>query len=143
MPSRKIFRSSTTSSKSIGILLSALSKKSATPAFPMRATPPAGGGEPFQIKSSPFLPRRDFMDCSPKTQRMDSAILDFPEPFGPTTAVILDGNSSMVERAKDLKPEISTFFKCIIVCAFYNFYYSRRKTLLYILLIYFRGLSGY
>src|SRR3989344_2290831 len=74
----------------------------------MRGTwdPPAGDvGDPFQIRSSPFFPRRDFIDCSPRTQRIDSAIFDFPDPFGPTIAVTLEGNSKTVDFANDLKPD--------------------------------------
>src|SRR3989344_4389128 len=82
---------------------SALSNTSVTEALPSLAAL----SEPLNIKSSPRLPRRDFIDCSPITQRMASATFDLPEPFGPTIALMGTVNSSVVERAKDLNPEIS------------------------------------
>ena len=44
----------------------------------------------------------DFMDCSPKTKRIDSTTFDFPEPFGPTTDTIGLSNSRVVFLEKDL-----------------------------------------
>ena len=41
-----------------------------------------------KITSVIFSPRIDLTDCSPKTQRIASAILDLPQPFGPTIPVI-------------------------------------------------------
>jgi hypothetical protein len=61
----------------------------------------------------------DFMDCSPKTKRIASATLDFPEPFGPTMAVIDALKSSTVFRAKDLNPVISTRFSLITIYVYY------------------------
>src|SRR3989344_9113620 len=63
--------------------------------------------EPFQMRSSPRLPRMLFIDCSPSTNRNASAILLLPEPFGPTIAVIAVANCSGVFFANDLKPESS------------------------------------
>jgi hypothetical protein len=40
-------------------------------------------------------------------------MFDFPEPFGPTMAVMPRGNSSTVFVAKDLKPTSSSFVKNI------------------------------
>src|SRR5258706_14694154 len=54
--------------------------------------------------------RRDLVDISPRAQRMASEILDFPQPFGPTTAVIPGSNSTRVLSAKDLNPVISRRF---------------------------------
>ncbi len=71
------------------------------------------------MTSSAFLPRRSLTLCSPRTQRKESATLDLPEPFGPTTAVmprlLPDGgrNSMVVFSAKDLKPMISSFWRYI------------------------------
>src|SRR3989338_6724968 len=109
MPSRKIFLPTATSSNSRGIRPSLLSKIKVTAAFPTRGT----FSEPFQMSSSPFLLRRDFMDCSPITQRTPSTILDFPEPLGPTIAAIFEGNSKTVARGNDLNPESSSFFRYI------------------------------
>src|SRR3989344_5135100 len=67
---------------------------------------------PAKITSAAILPRRSFIDCSPKTHRRLSAILDLPEPLGPTTAVMPGSNSKTVFLAKLLNPCISTFFKC-------------------------------
>src|SRR3990172_628992 len=50
-------------------------------------------------------------DCSPSTQRSASAMLDFPEPFGPTMAVIPWPKSNRVLEAKLLKPWSSRRFK--------------------------------
>src|SRR5579859_3953006 len=65
---------------------------------------------PAKITSSMRTPRKLLADCSPKTQEMASAILDFPHPLGPTTAAIPSpGNFSSVRSQKDLKPRICSF----------------------------------
>ena len=51
--------------------------------------------------------RRALLDCSPMTQRMASEILDLPEPFGPTMAVMSSPKFSTVLSGKLLKPWIS------------------------------------
>ena len=51
------------------------------------------------------------MDCYPMTQRMESEILDLPDPLGPTMAVISSAKVSTVLSGKDLKPWISNAFK--------------------------------
>ena len=66
---------------------------------------------PANIISSDLEPLNDFMLCSPKTQRMASEILLFPEPLGPITEVIPGINSSVVLSANDLNPCNSIFFK--------------------------------
>ena len=38
---------------------------------------------PANIISSDFEPLKDFILCSPNTQRIESDILLFPDPFGP------------------------------------------------------------
>src|SRR3989344_7368249 len=63
--------------------------------------------------SSPLFPRRDFIDCSPRTNRIASTMFDLPEPFGPTIAVIGVANSRMVGCANDLKPLSSSRFNNI------------------------------
>src|SRR3989338_3568447 len=49
-------------------------------------------------------PRRYLAELSPITQRTASMILDLPQPLGPTIAVILLGNGTVVASTKDLKP---------------------------------------
>jgi hypothetical protein len=43
---------------------------------------------PAKITSSMRVPRRLLALCSPKTQLIASLMLDFPQPFGPTMAVM-------------------------------------------------------
>jgi len=50
------------------------------------------------------LPRSRRGDCSPITQRMASTTFDFPQPLGPTTAVIPSLKSIRVLSTNDLKP---------------------------------------
>src|ERR1700756_914251 len=66
---------------------------------------------PAKITSSMRTPRRLLADCSPSTQEIESEILDFPHPLGPTTAAMPSpGNLSSVRSQKDLKPRICSFF---------------------------------
>ena len=74
-----------------------MSETSAKPTGPRLAVPP-------KITSSIFAPRRDREDCSPRTHRMASEIFDFPEPFGPTIAVMPPRNLISVRSGNDLKP---------------------------------------
>ncbi|EKD27199.1 MAG: hypothetical protein ACD_79C00815G0001 [uncultured bacterium] len=53
------------------------------------------------------------MLCSPKTQRIASTTLLFPQPLGPTKAVIPLLRMISVLSANDLKPSIVTFFNII------------------------------
>jgi len=55
--------------------------------------------------------RSDLADCSPRTQRIPSAILLFPHPFGPTIVVTPGSKLSFVFSAKDLKPVSSKDLK--------------------------------
>src|ERR1043165_8658335 len=65
---------------------------------------------PAKITSSMRTPRRLLADCSPRTQEMESAMLDFPQPLGPTTAAMPSpGNFSSVRSQKDLKPRTCSF----------------------------------
>src|SRR5690625_104320 len=59
---------------------------------------------PWKIASSILDPRIAEALCSPKTQRIASLIFDFPQPFGPTTAVIPSWKVSSVRSANDLNP---------------------------------------
>jgi hypothetical protein len=60
-------------------------------------------------------PRKDLIDCSPKTQRMASKIFDLPQPLGPTTAVTPGSKFNTVLLQKDLKPMSSSFLKYMII----------------------------
>ena len=68
---------------------------------------------PWKITSSILAPRILRTDCSPKTHLMASAILDFPQPLGPTIAVTPASKSNSVFSANDLNPKISNFLKNI------------------------------
>src|SRR3989304_1162877 len=96
-----------TSEKSIGSHCSVLSKVIVACAMPARAR----CSEPEKIISSVFLPRKRVYDCSPNTQRRESAMFDLPEPFGPTIAVIPLANSNTVREAKVLYPCSSRDFR--------------------------------
>src|SRR5688572_32183121 len=61
--------------------------------------------EPEKITSVRLSPRRRLAELSPITQRTASMMLDLPQPFGPTTPVMLVGKCSTVGSTKDLKPE--------------------------------------
>ena len=119
--SRWTMRSIVTSSKSmLGNILRELSKVNLTFARlarpltelpgPAESPPP-----PFQIISSPRLPRRDFMDCSPRTNLKASATFDLPEPFGPTMPVIAEVQLRVAFLANDLKPESSRDLRYILL----------------------------
>ncbi len=58
--------------------------------------------EPEKIMSSVRLPRSRLKDCSPNTHRIASAMLDFPEPLGPTIAVIVGAKLNRFLLAKVL-----------------------------------------
>src|SRR5665213_1368001 len=59
---------------------------------------------PSKMTSCIFPPRSAFALCSPRTQRIESAMLDLPHPFGPTTAVTPGSKRRVVGSANDLKP---------------------------------------
>src|SRR5688572_16727822 len=61
--------------------------------------------EPAKITSVSESPRSRLAELSPITQRTASMMLDLPQPFGPTTPVMLVGRWSVVGSTKDLKPE--------------------------------------
>src|SRR3990167_10140314 len=104
-------RSIITSGKSISKIFLLLSKITLTAALLARGSLVA----PFQIKSSPRLPRILLIDCSPKTKRKASATLDFPEPLGPTMADTGASNSKRLFLAKDLNPDNSIDFRYIFL----------------------------
>src|SRR5690606_11791775 len=60
--------------------------------------------EPEKMTSVSASPRRRLAALSPITQRMASMMLDLPQPFGPTTPVMLVGRCSVVGSTNDLKP---------------------------------------
>ncbi len=66
---------------------------------------------PLKITSAISPPRRALADCSPNTQRMASATFDFPQPLGPTIAVIPRWKFSDVLSAKDLNPKTVRFLR--------------------------------
>ena len=66
---------------------------------------------PPKMTSCMLEPRMVLADCSPNTQRMASATLLLPQPFGPTMQVTPLSNFISVLSAKDLKPLSSTFLK--------------------------------
>jgi len=49
-------------------------------------------------------PRSDLALCSPSAQRTASPTFDFPQPFGPTIAVMPGSTLTTVFSANDLKP---------------------------------------
>src|SRR3989344_867513 len=111
VPSRNAARSIETSSKSIlncrrPARPGELSKTMATAAREARGA----WCEPPQMRSSALLPLMLFIDCSPSAKRKASATLLFPEPFGPTIAVIAFEYSKTVFLGNDLNPAISSRF---------------------------------
>src|SRR3989344_4950556 len=106
-PSLCTARSIVTSGKSISKTFLSLLKTTFTEARLALGSEVA----PFQIKSSPRLPRRLFIDCSPSTNLKASATLLFPEPFGPTIEEIGVLNSKEFFLAKDLNPDNSIDFR--------------------------------
>src|SRR5690554_3014686 len=60
--------------------------------------------EPLKITSVMDSPRRYLAELSPITQRTASIMFDLPQPLGPTTAVILVGNGTVVGSTNDLNP---------------------------------------
>src|SRR5690554_5300891 len=70
--------------------------------------------EPLKITSVMDSPRRYLAELSPITQRTASIMLDLPQPLGPTTAVILDGNGTVVGSTNDLKPASLMDFRRIV-----------------------------
>src|SRR6478609_1501882 len=61
--------------------------------------------EPEKITSVRLSPRSRLAELSPMTQRTASMMFDLPQPFGPTTPVMLVGRCRTVGSTKDLKPD--------------------------------------
>src|SRR5450755_4851479 len=80
---------------------SELSKINSTVAVPTGLRPV----DPEKMTSLSASPRRRLAALSPITQRIASMILDLPQPFGPTTPVMLVGRCSTVGSTKDLNPD--------------------------------------
>src|SRR5690554_6825069 len=70
---------------------------------------------PLKMTSAISPPRRAFADCSPSTQRIASATLDLPQPFGPTMAVMPRWKFSEVLSANDLNPKTVRFLRYMTV----------------------------
>ena len=83
LPSLKTRRVIVTSCQSSPSCSSHSEKVIETSAIPT----PARESVPLKITSAISPPRSALADCSPSTHRMASSTLDFPHPFGPTTAV--------------------------------------------------------
>ena len=66
---------------------------------------------PVLITSSIFSARMFFAPCSPSTHLTASTTLLFPQPFGPSSAVIPSAKEIRVLSANDLKPKISRFLR--------------------------------
>src|SRR3989338_2406034 len=134
-PSRWTTRSMTTSLKSRSSRRLELSNTTLTAPRFARESP----GLPPHMRSSPFLERIDFIDCSPRTKRNASATFDFPEPLGPTTATIGLSNTSSVFLPNDLNPTSSMDLRYIdIYCirrtpAHRNTYGTSSKNALWLL----------
>jgi len=80
---------------------------------------PAGlNSLPLKIKFTLLSVRKLFELCSPRTQRKASTIFDFPDPFGPTIALIPLGNCKIVLSANDLNPLISISRKYMVYFSF-------------------------
>src|SRR3989338_2489805 len=98
-----------TSSCSIGKDLDSLEKLRLTSANPKAAFLSV----PLKITSSMDEPRNSLTLCSPNTQRIASKILLFPQPFGPTIAVMPGSKLRTVRSANDLKQNNSSLLKYI------------------------------
>src|SRR5210317_2147883 len=90
---------------------SLLSKTSSIEAWPTGCRPP----EPLKMTSVMDSPRRFFAELSPMTHRTATMMLDLPHPFGPTTALILRGNCTVVGSTKDLNPASLIDFNRILL----------------------------
>src|SRR6202000_1085330 len=99
-PARNNRRVIDTSEYSIGNALSELSMVTVTSARPSGARDEV----PAKMTSSILPPRSVLAPCSPLTQPTASTPFDFPDPLGPTTAVMPGSKRRVVGEAKDLKP---------------------------------------
>src|SRR6478736_9692956 len=60
---------------------------------------------PEKITSVSESPRKRLAELSPMTQRTASMMFDLPQPFGPTTPVMLPERWRVVGSTNDLKPD--------------------------------------
>src|SRR5882724_11216157 len=110
LPSRYTRRVTRTSCQSIPSSSAQSVKVSETSATPTGLRVSA----PLKMTSAISSPRSDFADCSPRAQRTASRTLDFPQPFGPTIAVVPSWKLKIVLSTNDLKPSSSSDCKCIL-----------------------------
>ncbi len=83
---------------------SPLSKVSVTSAMPCGPR----CSEPLKMTSDMARPRRCLALCSPIAQRMESTMLDLPQPLGPTMPTTSESKWMTVRSTNDLKPLISS-----------------------------------
>ena len=118
-PERYNLRDKTTSSYSIGKILYVLSKYKET----SQNDCDFRFSVPLKITSCMLDPRKAFALCSPSTQRIASATLLFPQPFGPTIPVTPDSNFISSLSANDLKPYTSIFLNFSTIFLLLHFLY--------------------
>src|SRR5437667_316246 len=104
---RPTYRVSLTSSASTGICRSELSKSRLT----WHESAPFLSFPPFQMRSVSLPARIAFELFGPRTNRMASAMLLFPEPFGPVIAVKPWRKGTVIFRPNDLKFSIWISFR--------------------------------
>src|SRR5207249_3318939 len=102
-----MYRVSLTSSASTGIWRSELSKSRLT----WQESAPFLSFPPFQMRSVSFPARIAFELFGPRTNRIASAMLLLPEPFGPVIAVYPWRNGTVIFRPNDLKFSIWVSFR--------------------------------
>src|SRR5918992_3654002 len=103
-PERSVVRAMLTSVMSSGKMRELLSKVSSTSATPRRGR----WADPAKMTSSIDPPLRLDGAWEPSTHDIPSAMLDFPDPLGPTIVFTPGSNSRIVGSANDLKPAIRT-----------------------------------
>ena len=103
-PERYTARLISISEAGTGINPAVLSMTIRTSAIPSAGRP----GLPAKITSAICPPRSARGPCSPNTHAIASAMLDLPDPLGPTITLTPGVNSSPVLSANDLKPRIES-----------------------------------
>src|SRR5690242_14391318 len=99
-----------TSSDSIGISRSELSKTSSTQQNLAGGLPVP---PPLKMRSESLPARMALAERGPRTKRIESEMLDLPEPFGPVTAVNPPSNGTETLWPNDLKFSMLICFRCI------------------------------
>src|SRR4030042_1465987 len=97
-------------SYSFGADPSSLEKVRSTSAIPVGFLPSV----PLKMTSSINFPRKCLALRSPMAQSTASTIFDFPQPLGPTIAVIPSGKERWRRSTKDLNPITSSDLSFII-----------------------------